>query len=262
MRRFFPRAEPVGKLFGGATNEPAKGQYQIIGVVSDAKYRSLREPMTPTNYSTLEARQRFVSTGGAHHRPSRIRDRAGAPRARFHRPRAAVHRDQHHVRRSRREPRAGADDRRARIDFRRSRRGARRRSESTDCWPTRWRRDAAKSESAWRSARGPSDIAAMIGRQTVAMAAAGIVLGLGAAFLAAPWIRSLLYGIAPADPVSLATPGCLSSWFPPPRPLSRPFARPASNRLSPYVRKEDKCFDKSFSFDRCLRFRPGEIYPA
>jgi putative ABC transport system permease protein len=50
-----------------------------------------------------------------------------------------------------------------------------------------------------------ADIAAMIGGQAVAMAAAGITLGLGAAFLAAPWIRSLLYGVAPADPISLVT---------------------------------------------------------
>jgi putative ABC transport system permease protein len=50
-----------------------------------------------------------------------------------------------------------------------------------------------------------TDIVRMIGGQTIAMAAAGIAVGLGAAFVAAPWIRSLLYGIAPADPISLVS---------------------------------------------------------
>lgn len=46
-RRLFPGLDPVGRLFG------AKAEFQVIGVVSDAKYRSLREPIPPTMYHLL-----------------------------------------------------------------------------------------------------------------------------------------------------------------------------------------------------------------
>jgi predicted permease len=49
--RFFPRTNPVGRRFGRA----ARGQFarpdaEIIGVVSDAKYRAVREPIRPIIY--------------------------------------------------------------------------------------------------------------------------------------------------------------------------------------------------------------------
>jgi predicted permease len=44
-RLLFPGLDPLGRLFG------SKGEYQIAGVVSNAKYRSLREPVPPTVYS-------------------------------------------------------------------------------------------------------------------------------------------------------------------------------------------------------------------
>jgi predicted permease len=57
-RRFFPDSDPLGKLLGlpksGTAMSPqgvADGTYQIVGVVTDAKYRSLREPIGPTIYS-------------------------------------------------------------------------------------------------------------------------------------------------------------------------------------------------------------------
>jgi ABC-type antimicrobial peptide transport system permease subunit len=49
----------------------------------------------------------------------------------------------------------------------------------------------------------PADIAQMIGRQAMTMAAVGVAAGLAAAWEAAPAIRSLLYGVAPADGLSL-----------------------------------------------------------
>ncbi len=53
-RKFFPDADPIGKLIGmGRVGEVARGQDQIIGVVNDAKYRSLREPIRPTVYGPL-----------------------------------------------------------------------------------------------------------------------------------------------------------------------------------------------------------------
>jgi hypothetical protein len=47
---FFPNQDPLGKTFGpsGKPNE------RIVGVVTDAKYRSLREPPPPTFYYLFE----------------------------------------------------------------------------------------------------------------------------------------------------------------------------------------------------------------
>jgi putative ABC transport system permease protein len=47
------------------------------------------------------------------------------------------------------------------------------------------------------------DIAWMIARQALAMVAVGIVAGLTAAYSAAPTVRSLLYGVAPWDGMSI-----------------------------------------------------------
>jgi predicted permease len=50
-QRFFPGVDPVGKHFGPSTDTRRN---EIVGVVSDAKYRSLREPIPPTFYSVVE----------------------------------------------------------------------------------------------------------------------------------------------------------------------------------------------------------------
>jgi predicted permease len=44
VRHFFPGLDPIGRVFG------AKSNFQVVGVVNDAKYRSLREPVPPTMY--------------------------------------------------------------------------------------------------------------------------------------------------------------------------------------------------------------------
>lgn len=51
-RRFFPGRNPLGERFGfpGPGGVAAAGN-EIIGVVSDARYRSIREPIPPTVYS-------------------------------------------------------------------------------------------------------------------------------------------------------------------------------------------------------------------
>jgi predicted permease len=52
VQRFFPNTQPVGKLFGGRlTGEAADESHEIIGVVNDSKYRSLRAPVIPTFYT-------------------------------------------------------------------------------------------------------------------------------------------------------------------------------------------------------------------
>jgi predicted permease len=54
VRRFFPARNPLGERIGFAgPGGVATAGNEIIGVVSDAKYRSLREPVPPTVYSSL-----------------------------------------------------------------------------------------------------------------------------------------------------------------------------------------------------------------
>ncbi len=51
-RHFFPGKNPIGERFGPpGPSGVAGGQDEIIGIVSDARYRSLREPVPPTAYS-------------------------------------------------------------------------------------------------------------------------------------------------------------------------------------------------------------------
>jgi ABC-type antimicrobial peptide transport system permease subunit len=53
-RRFFPGRSPIGERFGGpGPGGAATADNEIIGVMSDAKYRSLREPIPPTVYSPV-----------------------------------------------------------------------------------------------------------------------------------------------------------------------------------------------------------------
>jgi predicted permease len=208
VRRFFPRSDPIGKLFGGGGRGPAKGEFEIIGVVSDAKYRSLREPMTPTMYGIWgpsgDLFQLVVRTLG---RPESVIEPV-------------------------RRALASLDPALPFTEINTM-------SEEIDASIAAERTTAAlasvfgavaaalaavgiygllayavaqrRREIGIRMAIGArsADIVRMIGAQTIAMAAAGIALGLVAAFLAAPWIRSLLYGIVPADPVSLASAGLL-----------------------------------------------------
>jgi len=49
-RRFFPDRNAIGERCGFPEGGVASAGYEIIGVMSDAKYRSLREPIPPTVY--------------------------------------------------------------------------------------------------------------------------------------------------------------------------------------------------------------------
>jgi predicted permease len=54
VQRFFRDQSPLGRLFGGrGSNGLASADDQIIGVVNDAKYRSLREKIPPTVYGPV-----------------------------------------------------------------------------------------------------------------------------------------------------------------------------------------------------------------
>lgn len=55
-RRFFPNVDPVGKTFGSGMNVTADAGHQIIGVVNDIRFRSMREEAPPIFY---QVRDRF-----------------------------------------------------------------------------------------------------------------------------------------------------------------------------------------------------------
>jgi predicted permease len=54
-RQFFPGMDPIGQTFGkGGIGSVIRPDDQIVGVVNDAKYRSMREIPPPTVYSLLD----------------------------------------------------------------------------------------------------------------------------------------------------------------------------------------------------------------
>jgi predicted permease len=55
VQKYFPKVNPLGVHFGAHEANPAKGDWaspgwEILGVVSDAKYQDLRSPIDPTMY--------------------------------------------------------------------------------------------------------------------------------------------------------------------------------------------------------------------
>jgi predicted permease len=53
VRRFFPGENPIGQRLGTGYDRVIQPEYEIIGVASDTKYRSLREPLQPTVFECL-----------------------------------------------------------------------------------------------------------------------------------------------------------------------------------------------------------------
>jgi hypothetical protein len=59
-KRFLPNIDPLGKTFGDGMNSTATARYQIVGVVNDIKFRSMREEALPIFYMPMEgSKQNF-----------------------------------------------------------------------------------------------------------------------------------------------------------------------------------------------------------
>jgi predicted permease len=196
-RRFFPGVDAVGKRFG---NE-AKPEYEIAGVCGDAKYRSLREPMTPTFY-TLSVDSSFALHVRTRMRPESIEQPV-------------------------RQALAALDPALPFIEVHTM-------AEEVDASAAPERLTAVlasifgalaallvavgiygllafavaqrRREIGIRMALGarPAEIGRMIGSQALLMTAGGAALGIAAVLPVARWIRSLLYNVPPFDAVSLA----------------------------------------------------------
>jgi predicted permease len=200
-RRFFPDTNPVGKLFGWGTVGIAKGDFEIVGIVSDARYRSLREPIFPMVYTAKTQFKTFVLNVRTHESSQAIIEpvckvwQSLGPGAPF----------------------LEVDTLAQEVD----QTTASERVTATlallfgavaallagvgiygllACLVTERQREIGI-----RMALGarPVDIGKLIALQTVAMTATGIILGLAGALIAGPAIRFLLYGISPQDPKSL-----------------------------------------------------------
>ena len=76
--------------------------------------------------------------------------------------------------------------------------------DSTAPWRTRWRGGQGRSASAWRWARRRRGIIWMVLREVLAISAAGLLLGYGAARFTTHFVESFLYGLKPNDPLAIA----------------------------------------------------------
>ena len=54
-RQYLEAENPVGRSFEVVSNEGRRVRYQIVGLVGDARYRDMREPMQPTAYFPFQA---------------------------------------------------------------------------------------------------------------------------------------------------------------------------------------------------------------
>jgi predicted permease len=195
-RRFFPAVDPVGRRFGrGMTAD-----FTIVGVTADAKYRSLREPMTPTFYSVT------LDSGSVMHVRTRM-----DPRSIIEPVRRAV---------------AALDPALPIVEIHTM-------EEEVDASVASERLTAMlaavfgavaallagagiygllayavaqrRRDIGIRMALGaePGAIGRMIGTQALGMVAIGAAAGIAGALVAGRWIQSLLYQVAPSDALSL-----------------------------------------------------------
>ncbi len=202
VERFFPNTQPLGKLFGWGLTGVAGENDEIVGVVSDSKYRSLRAPVIPVFYQCQTDFDQFVLNVRTQTRPEAIIEpvrktlAALAPGLPF----LDVHTLAEEV---------GISMAGERI---------------TAALASTFGAIAAllagagiygllaytvterRREIGIRMALGaqPGQIRGLIVKQSLGITAVGVALGMVSAMIAGPVIRSLLYGISPQDPESLA----------------------------------------------------------
>lgn len=61
VRRFFPKGDPLGRRVGSGIAKVATAEFEVIGVVGDAKYRNLREVIPPTIYRPFHPDLKYTS---------------------------------------------------------------------------------------------------------------------------------------------------------------------------------------------------------
>jgi predicted permease len=208
VRRFFPDVDPLSQRFGAGPPHRVVGpMFEIIGVVGDAKYRSMREPMMPTVYQLSHEFDSFVLHVRTRGRPDSIIELV-------RRALSALDPGVPFV-----EINTLAEEVDASIA------GERLTAALASTFGTiamlltavglygliAYVVGQRRREIGIRMALGARavDIGVLVGRQALTMVVGGIMCGLVATVAAAQWIRSLLYGVAPSDPSSLAAAALL-----------------------------------------------------
>ena len=206
VRHFFPGQNALGRLFGdGGSDGLVAPQNQIVGIVSDAKYRSLREPVPPTVYTAVVGG--FDSSFILHLRTRGDPTAAIAP-----------------VREALRRLAPGLPF----VEVRTLREEV-----ETSLWQERllaWLSTlfggfaavlagiglygaldfavkARRREVGVRIALGasPLRVVRLLSRETLLLVAVGALAGVAIFAVAAPWIRQALYDVAPSDPMALGS---------------------------------------------------------
>ncbi len=207
VRRIFPHTSGIERLFGAGTEgSVAPAADQIVGVVSDAKYRSLRDPIHPMVYSLQAGSDsNFILNVRTSANPGSI---IGPVR----------------------EALSSVAPGLAVLET-----GTLAEAVEEITAPERMTASLAslfgamaallagigtygllayavaqrRREIGIRMALGakPGNVARLVARQTFAMTSVGVTAGLGGAMIAAPAFRSLLYGISPLDPVAMIVAG-------------------------------------------------------
>lgn len=199
----FPNTNAIGKRIGvGAVGQIAKPTSEIIGIVSDAKYRTLREPIKPMFYTPYADFQDFILNVRTRGNPESVVSpitkllASADPNGSFL------------------EVRTLTDE----IDQTTAAEQANATLSSLFGFLAlllaaigiygllSYTVTQRRREIGIRMALGgePKHVAALVAREMLGITAIGIAIGVGGAFAAAPAIRSQLYGISPQDPLSIA----------------------------------------------------------
>lgn len=202
--RFFASVDPLGKRFGWAVEGSiAKGKFQIVGVVSDAKYRSLKEPIRPMFFTLQPDFDSFVLNVRTRIRPEQILEpvRKTAASVAPGLPFLEVNTLAHEVEESTAPEEITAVL--ASLFGVTAMLLAGIGTYGLLAYAVTQRR----RELGIRMALGaqPANVASLVARQTSVMAASGIVLGVAAALAASTAMRALLYEISAHDPKSFLT---------------------------------------------------------
>jgi len=211
VRRFCPNIDPLGQRFGaGPPQRVVTPMFEIVGVVSDAKYRSMREPMMPTVYRFSSEFDSFVLHVRTRGRPDSIIQPVRQALTALDPALPFV------------EVSTLAED----VDA--STAGERLMAALASLFATiavvltavglygllAYVVAQRRREIGIRMALGAQtvDVGVLVGRQTLAMVVGGVVVGLAAAVASAHWMRSLdvvLYGVTPSDPRSFVAAAVL-----------------------------------------------------
>jgi predicted permease len=203
VMKFFPNADPIGKHFGTGASGVASPQYAIAGVVNDAKYRSLREPVPPMFFMPGIPSGSFVLT-------VRTSTRADAMIEPVRKALASIDpvlpfREVHAM--SEEVENSLANERLTAVLASSVGACAALFSGAGIYGSLAYIAAQRRREIAIRMALGAGRIhtAKLIATQTLVKVAAGMIVGLGVASAAASGLRSMLFDISPQDAQSIAS---------------------------------------------------------